>query len=209
MADSDNESLNPQQSEAKLKASDSESADSKFFSDDEEAKTVVEDLSSDTNQAASNPSDLLDAQLAEWKSKVVYLSAEIENMRKRFARERADLIKMAGEEALKGLLPVFDNISYALKAAKEAPKADVAAPVLDKLLQGVEMTLKHFEQTLVQQGVSSIPTVGTAFDPTMHEAVGQTQVAEFENDVVSTEVQKGFRLHSRVLRPARVLVNKK
>ena len=204
MTDSANENLTPdskQESPADASATAAETQDNAFFSEESDQKTVASE--------GPNPLGLAEAQAAEWKAKVIYLSAEIENMRKRFTRERSELVKMASEDVLKSLMPVFDNMTYALRAAKDSEKTSEPSPIVAKLIQGLEMTLKHFEQTLEQQGVTGIPSVGTNFDPTLHEAVGQSELAEFGNDVVSNEVQKGFKLYSRVLRPARVLVNKK
>lgn len=149
---------------------------------------------------------------AEWKSKVLYLTAEIENMRKRFAREKGEVIRMANEDLVRMVLPVLDNLSFAVKAAREAEqkveKEMRENPVFANLLKGIEMTLKHFEQTLEQAGVQAVKALGTKFDPTQHEAVGQTQDPQHQDEQISAEVQKGFAMFGRVIRPAKVLVNK-
>ena len=148
----------------------------------------------------------------EWKSRVTYLSAEIDNMRKRFAREKGDVIRFAGEEVLRKILPVFDNLERALKAAKEGEsKLDAAFrehPVFSGLLKGLEMTLKHFDQTLEGAGVQPVKSVGENFDPTLHEAIGQSQIVDKKDNEITGEMQKGFQLNGRVIRPARVVVNK-
>lgn len=173
----------------------------------------VSNVSAETAGQSVSESAEKKESVEEWKTKAAYLLAEIENMRKRFVRERSELIKMANEGLLKAILPVVDNLELAIKAAKDA-EAKLAEqeknnPVLKSLFQGVEMTLKHMEATLEQVGVKTIKALGERFDPTVHEAVGHAKVEEHEDDKVAAEVQRGFSLHERVLRPARVIVNKK
>lgn len=161
----------------------------------------------------SNAAPDFQALAEEWKSKAAYLMAEMDNMRKRFMRERSDLIKLANEGLLRTMLPVLDNLELAIRAAKDAEgklqEPEKSNPVLKSLFQGVEMTFKHMENTLEQVGVKAIQAVGQSFDPTVHEAVGHSQSSEHPEDQVATEIQRGFHLHERVLRPARVIVNKR
>ena len=152
------------------------------------------------------------AALDEWKNKVAYLAAEIENMRKRFVREKSEVVKFANEELLRAILPVVDNLHYAVKAVKDAEaKLEPQLkdhPILSGLVKGVDMTLVHFEQTLDRLGVKSVAAQGDAFNPEMHEAVGQSSDASLGENTVAAVMQKGYVLHGRVLRPARVFVNK-
>lgn len=150
--------------------------------------------------------------LEEWKNKVVYLAAEMENMKKRFVREKADVIKMANEELIKAMIPVFDNLDLGLKSIKNMEskiEGEANAKIFANLMKGVEMTLSHFQQTLERVGVQAVPSVGKPFDPSLHEAMGQTSAPEFEDNHVSSEFQKGFSLNGRVIRTAKVMVNKK
>jgi len=168
-----------------------------------ELKTA-EDTATQEGAPAADP-------LAEWKNRTVYLMAEIENMRKRFAREKSDVIRFASEEVIKAVLPVLDNIQLALKATKDADTQQPGAAgkdVVAKILQGVEMTAKHFEQTLERLGVQPVETVGQAFDPSKHEAIAQSENKEHGDGIVSAEMQRGYTLHGRLVRPARVVVNK-
>lgn len=157
-----------------------------------------------------SPEDLI----AEWKNKAAYLAAEIDNMKKRFAREKSDLIKMANEDLLKGVLPVFDNLDLALKSIKDSSgkseeMGEVASILVANLAKGVEMTLMHFTQTLERMGVQKIDAENKPFDPSVHEAMGQSTEPDVEDDHVSSVFQNGFTLNGRVIRPAKVLVNKK
>ncbi len=148
-------------------------------------------------QADAQASD----RLAEWKTRVAYLSAEIENMRKRFLREKSDVIRFANEGLIRILLPVLDNLQLALQSA-------LTVETGSGLLKGLEMTLKHFEQTLEQIGVQPIQSVGQNFDPAVHEALSQITDASVKDNEVTSELQRGFMLHGRVIRPAKVVVNK-
>jgi molecular chaperone GrpE len=180
------------------------------MSDNPQDKTVmgeepglppVADEASATEAANSSSND-------EWKNKAAYLAAEIDNMRKRFIRERGDLVKMANEELLKNLLPVFDNLSLGLKSIRDAEEALKDHKLFGSLLKGVDMTATHFEQTLDRVGVKAIESVGKTFDPNFHEAVGESADPTKGANEITGEFQKGFILHGRVLRPARVIVNK-
>lgn len=171
-----------------------------------------EDAATESKEApkAPSPEDLA----AEWKSKAAYLAAEIENMKKRFAREKSDLIKMANEDLLKGVLPVFDNLDLALKSIKDSESkaeemGEVATKLVANLAKGVDMTLMHFSQTLERMGVQKIDAENKPFDPAVHEAMGQSMEPDVEDDHVSSVFQNGFTLNGRVIRPAKVLVNKK
>lgn len=150
---------------------------------------------------------------AEWKTKVAYLSAEIENMRKRFMREKSDVIRWANESLVRALLPVMDNLQLAIQASKnpsnsEADEKLQEHPRFSGLLKGLDMTVKHFEQTLEQAGVQPIKAVGEDFDPNFHEAMSQGSDPNFKDNQVISEMQRGYILNGRVIRPARVVVNK-
>ena len=169
--------------------------------------TADETVSSEGAAPVSDQQAVLD----EWKNKVVYLAAEMENMKKRFVREKSEVIKMANEELLKAFIPVFDNLDLGLKAIRdmEAKSEGGDNKVFANLIKGVEMTLTHFQQTLERAGVQIIESVGKPFDPGLHEAMGQSTQNDVEDNHVSAEFQKGFSLHGRVVRSAKVIVNKK
>ena len=80
------------------------------------------------------------------------------------------------------------------------------AGVDDAWLQGIKLTLQQLDELLVSQGVSPIESIGTPFDPTLHEAIGHEESDEQPEDTVVSEVRKGYRLHDRVVRPALVRV---
>jgi molecular chaperone GrpE len=126
------------------------------------------------------------------------LQAEFDNYRKRSAKENADFREFALADAVRSLLPVLDNVTLALRA----PAGDGDA----ELRRGVELIQKQFESVLVRLGVSPIEAAGQAFDPRWHEAIEMVPTAEVPDHHVLEEVQRGYRLKDRLLRPARVRV---
>ena len=180
----------------------------------ETAEEATENLKAVADDTPAEPTP--EEVIGQWKEKVTYLAAEIENMKKRFVRERTDLMKMANEDLIKGILPVFDNLDLALKSIREAEakaegKVDAeseGAKLFANLLKGVDMTLVHFQQTLERLGVQHVDAEGEVFDPSKHEAMGQSTEEGVADNVVTSQFQKGFTLHGRVIRPAKVVVNK-
>ncbi len=144
-------------------------------------------------QEAVNPLDQLKAELTAEKNKYLYLYAEFDNYKKRAIKERSDLIKFGHESFARDLLLVKDNFERGLQYADN----------LDALVSGLKMVTADMDKTLERFGVTTIKTVGTTFDPNMHEAVGQEEGAD---GVVIKELLKGYCLNGRLLRPAKVIV---
>jgi len=128
--------------------------------------------------------------------------ADLENYRRRAQKDKEDLAKFANENLLRELLPVLDNLSRALDHAREGESESGA------LLQGVEMTLLQFNKALEQFGVTPVETVGQTFNPDCHEAMGQLETTEHPPNTVVQELQKGYYLNQRLLRPALVMIAK-
>lgn len=128
--------------------------------------------------------------------------ADLENYRKRAQREKEDLGKFANEGLLRELLPVLDNLERAVAHARETGTGD------GSLLQGVEMTMGQLHKVLDQFGVTGIEAAGKVFDPAHHEAMGQLESSDLPPGHVVQELQKGYLLNQRLLRPALVMVSK-
>ena len=129
------------------------------------------------------------------------LAAEMDNYKKRVMKERESLIKYGSQGMLQELLPMLDNFQRAIESANKSKD-------FDSFLEGVEMIFKQMCEALGRKGVSPIDAVGETFDPNIHEAVTQVTSEEYPENIVAEELQKGYMLHDRVVRPAMVAVSK-
>ena len=125
------------------------------------------------------------------------LQAEFENARKRAAREQQDYREYALTDAVKALLPILDSFDRALQAA---------APEASEFRSGIELINKQFHDTLVKLGLRPIPAKGEPFDPHLHEAIEMVDTTEARDHEVLEELQRGYKLKDRLLRPAMVKV---
>ena len=124
--------------------------------------------------------------------------AELENYKKRVEREKSSLVKYGNEDIIKAILPVIDNLERAL----EHPQGENP----DGLTEGIKITLSQFFQVLEKFGVTPIASVGEPFDPSKHEAMMQVELADHKPNTVVSELQRGYFLNDRLLRPAMVSV---
>lgn len=146
--------------------------------------------------------DELSSENAGLKDQMARRQAEIENYRKRLARDKEEAVQFANSKLLGDILPFLDNLDRALAAAKAG--GDVAS-----LVQGIEMSQSQFLSTLDRNwGLKSIECVGKEFDPQMHEACMVTVDDNLENETVLEDFLKGYTLHDRVLRPSKVRIGK-
>jgi len=139
-------------------------------------------------------------EAAEYFDKWLRLRAEFENFKKRMQKEKAELMKFGNESLLRSMLPILDNLERAVDHGKSGQENT-------PLLEGVEITLKQFFNTLERFGVKPISAVGEVFNPEKHEAVSEEESDQEPNRVIS-EIQKGYLFHDRLLRPAKVIVSK-
>jgi molecular chaperone GrpE len=143
-----------------------------------------------------------DAIIKDLQDKMLYFQAEFENFKKLKAREKQEVLKFGNETLLQELIPVLDNMDMALEHASHAD--DVKA-----IAEGVKLTFNQFLKVLEKSGVERLEAVGKKFDPNLHEALYQEERNDMEPDTVVSEVQKGYLLNGRVVRPSRVSVSKK
>ncbi len=134
---------------------------------------------------------------AAYLDRAARLQAEFENYRKRSAKEQQDFRDYALAEALKSLLPVLDSLDGALKTN---------AASLDDLRSGVELIDKQFHDALAKLGVQPVPAEGEPFDPNVHQAIQMVDTDEAADNHVLDELQRGYKLKERLLRPAMVRV---
>ncbi len=127
--------------------------------------------------------------------------ADLENLKKRMTRERAETLKFANEQVLRDLLPIVDNLERAVAHAQGGGNGE-------PLVEGVALVLKSLREVLERHGVTRIAAKGAPFDPAQHEAMAHVESAEHEPNSVIEEHQPGYRLQERLLRPALVSVAK-
>lgn len=154
---------------------------------------------------AENPSlkEHLEAALAErdeLRNKWLRTEAELDNYRKRVQREIEDLRKYQALPLARELLPGLDNLHRALAAAETSKN-------VEDLLQGVKMVAQQFEDILNRHAVQPIEAAGQPFDPNLHEALQQVPSADHPPMTVLQELERGFTLHDRVVRPSKVIVS--
>jgi molecular chaperone GrpE len=157
-------------------------------------------------QEAASPT--LEQQLDEAKKAAaknhehyVRAMADLENFRRRAVREKDELRQFAAGRVLEDLLPVIDNLSLAINAAK-APNAD-----LKKLLDGIDMVLNQLKSSLSGHGLKEINPVGQKFDPHEHESISSIPSADVPEGAVAQVVRIGYGLNGRLLRPASVILS--
>jgi len=175
----------------------------------EEEQPVPEAPEGVETEAEQDPVALLQQELSAAQAETqknwdLYLRerAELENFRKRMQREKEDLVRFANENLLREILTVVDNLERAIDHARKNEET------VQGLLEGVEMTLSQCQKLLEKFGVTPVVAVGEPFDPTWHEAMGQLESAEHPANTVLQEMQKGYVLNDRLLRPALVLISK-
>jgi molecular chaperone GrpE len=127
--------------------------------------------------------------------------AEIENLKRRFQRDKEDLSKFANEVLIKQLLPVIDNLEKALEHAQ-------GQDALDALKEGVSLTLKGLKDVLIKEGLAEVKAEGAPFDPNYHEALMQKEDDSVPEGTVLQACQTGYILNERLVRPALVVVSK-
>lgn len=152
-------------------------------------------------ESLSQELDRVQAELEDSKDRFLRGLADFDNYKKRVARERQQLTKCANEELIKRLLEVIDNIERALSVASESHD-------LEGFKKGIELIYQHMTDLLGKEGLCPIECVGSEFDPNYHEAVMAIEKEGTESDRVVEEVQKGYTLDGRVIRPSKVVVSK-
>lgn len=140
----------------------------------------------------------------EWADKVARRQADFENYRKRVERERGEAYNRIVGEVAGRLFPVMDNLQRALDA--EASVEASESEEFRHFLHGIELISKQLNGVLENFGIEAVPTVGAPFDPHIHEAVATEATDRHEPDTVMLEMQRGYRLGDKLLRPAMVKV---
>lgn len=141
----------------------------------------------------------VEERLRQAEDRVLRIAADSENFKKRIERDKQEATRYANERFIAALLPVIDNLERALEHSQGGYPDD-------GLVQGVKMTLKSFQDTLSRFGCVPIEAEGMFFDPNFHEAVYREESIGHPNNMIVRELQKGYLLNDRLLRPAMVVV---
>ena len=167
-------------------------------------KRLAEKAAQESDEGAdenAGPETLTEAQeaIAELNERIVRLTADFDNFRKRAQREKDEARQFANQGLLEKLLPVLDNFEMALTAVKDADPS---------VRDGVQMILDQLLGVLKESGVEPVDATGQPFDPNLHDALSQEETTEVEEGTVVQQVQRGYKLNDRLVRPARVVVAK-
>ncbi len=144
----------------------------------------------------------LEAAKAENYERFVRVSADLENFRKRSRKELSDARIDEKSKVLKDILPVIDNLERALSHAQSTE-----TEATKSIIEGVNLVLRSFQQTMERHKVRAIEAVGKPFDPALHEAVSQAPSADYPPGTVVSALQSGYTIEERLLRPALVVVS--
>lgn len=153
---------------------------------------------------SGSPESVLKAELAEFKDRYMRLLAEVENMRRRMEREKADMMKFAFEGLFKDMLPALDSLEKALPS--EGNHIENNRGVKDAYYEGMVMVKRQLLEILKRHGLEKVQAKGAEFDPNIHQAIQRIESTEATKDMVKEEFALGYTLHGRLLRPAMVSV---
>ena len=177
----------------------------------EDEVEIVDDQTTDENSANQSEAQTeavvsqeafqtLEKDYEALKEKMLRLTAEYDNFRKRTQREKAADLKYKAQDLATDLVPVVDTFDRALQLKPDENS-------IDSFYEGMEMVYRQLMQALSQAGVEEIETEGETFDPNFHQAVMQVEDDQYESQAIVETLQKGYRLKDRIIRPAMVKVN--
>lgn len=177
--------------------SEPETGESASQPDIEEEKTDPDELPDEQPEKACDPAEDMKKEIEDMRLR---MAADMDNFKKRLAREHQEQMRYASEKVLSDLLPALDNLDLAIQYgnAHEACK---------DMMQGIEMTRRQLLDAVAKNGLVSVGEKGEQFNPAVHEAIGVEADSASEPGAVSRVLQRGYKLHDRLLRPAKVMVN--
>lgn len=165
---------------------------------EQETEEVLEEVLEEEVEEEKNP---LEEELASLNDRYLRLQAEYSNYRRRTTEEKANIYKLANERLIQEILPVLDNFERALSLMEEDEGAK-------PYLEGVELIQKTLIQVLEKEGLNQIEACGKEFDPNFHHAVLMEEREDLEAGVILEELEKGYTLKGKVIRPTMVIVSK-
>jgi len=159
-----------------------------------------------TSEDENKEEDNLEKEIESLKEEKIRLLAEMENLRKRFEREKVETIKFGSINLARDILSPGDNLERALDAL---PEDENHPQSIKNLIDGLKMVLKEFKSNLEKHGVKKIETLNQKFDHNFHQAIMEVENDDVEEGTVVQEIQSGYTMHDRLLRAAMVGVSKK
>lgn len=166
--------------------------------EDHKKKKKKEDLPDEVKKEIEEK----DAKIKSLEDRILYMQADFENFKKIKTKEKQDTLKFGNETLIKELLPVLDNFELALKHSESTED-------YKSIHDGVKLILSEFLKVLEKAGVKTVEAIGRKFDPNYHEAMFQEEHDDVEPDTVVSELQRGYLLNDRLIRPSRVGVSKR
>ena len=161
--------------------------------------SVQQDASNETSENDSSSLDAIKAERDQHLDKFQRVTAELENFRRRVQREAELSARYSSLPLIRDLLPAMDNVGRTIQAAEQTGK-------VDDLIQGLQMIVAQFDQIFGSHSAKPIAAVGETFDPNLHEALQQVPTDEHPPMTVIQELERGYIMHDRVIRPTKVLV---
>ena len=184
------------------KEPDSENIENEEEINENQENTDTEETSEDENTEEDN----LEKEIESLKEEKIRLLAEMENLRKRFEREKVETIKFGSINLARDILSPGDNLERALDAL---PEDENHPQSIKNLIDGLKMVLKEFKSSLEKHGVKKIESLNQKFDHNFHQAMMEVENNDVEEGTVVQEVQSGYTMYDRLLRAAMVGVSKK
>ena len=185
-----------------IKEPNSENIENEKDNNDSQENTDTEETTEDEN----TEEDSLEKEIETLKEEKIRLLAEMENLRKRFEREKVETIKFGSINLARDILSPGDNLERALDAL---PEDENHSQSIKNLIDGLKMVLKEYKSSLEKHGVKKIETLNQKFDHNFHQAMMEVENNDVEEGTVVQEVQSGYTMHDRLLRAAMVGVSKK
>ena len=187
------------QSENLEEISEENTSDTNIQNEEENGEPIDEDVK-------ETEEEKLKEEIKTLKEEKIRVLAEMENLRKRFDREKVDSIKYGSVNFARDILSPGDNLERALSAIK---KEEEHPQSIKNLIEGLLMVKKELSSVLEKNGITKIDTLNSKFDPNLHQAMMEIENNDLEEGVVVQEIQTGYMMYDRLLRPAMVGVSKK
>jgi molecular chaperone GrpE len=174
--------------------------------DEINSENIDEDALSEEEDTNETEKDILREEIKTLKEEKIRVLAEMENLRKRFEREKIDSIKYGSVNFARDILSPGDNLERALSAINEEEEHPKS---IKNLIEGLLMVKKELSTALEKNGITKIDSLNKKFDPNLHQAMMEIENNDLDEGVVVQEIQTGYMMHDRLLRPAMVGVSKK